>query len=142
MFFGLNRSRFVTKSVLSSILPPPTPGLALQTASLSSDSWTELRLTSVARCSTKDPVFYEAGCRKLRWTDHQVARAGLWNVCYSFPKGIVPQMYFPTKPYCADFDDDVFPGKTFTFPMISCSYSLRSLNNIHMKIVSSHFQNV
>ncbi|GFR74064.1 hypothetical protein ElyMa_003882600 [Elysia marginata] len=81
--------------------------LVLLIAPLGSDSWVELRLRRVARCSTKDPFLYELNCRKLRWTDHQVARAGLWVVCYSFPKGIVPQLYFKTKPYCADFDDDI-----------------------------------
>ncbi|RUS79128.1 hypothetical protein EGW08_013106 [Elysia chlorotica] len=85
--------------------------VVLQTTSLASDSWIELRLTRVARCSTKDPRLYEARCQKLRWTDHQVARAGLWVVCYSFPKGIVPQLYFRTKPYCADFDDDYFTAE-------------------------------
>ncbi|GFO31337.1 hypothetical protein PoB_005784200 [Plakobranchus ocellatus] len=100
-------NRHEVKSTISFVLL----GVVLLTTPLGSDCWVELRLRRVARCSTKDPVLYEHRCRKFRWTDHQVARAGLWVVCYSFPRGIVPQMYFRTDPYCADFDDDLHPAE-------------------------------
>ncbi|KAK3797232.1 hypothetical protein RRG08_030458 [Elysia crispata] len=96
---------------------------ALQISALTSDSWFELRLRRVARCSTKDPIFYEINCRELRWTDHQVARAGLWVVCYSFPKGIVAQMYFRTKPYCAYFDDDFLTAEWLDDARLFCVLS-------------------
>uniref|UniRef100_A0A2C9LKD5 Uncharacterized protein n=1 Tax=Biomphalaria glabrata TaxID=6526 RepID=A0A2C9LKD5_BIOGL len=73
-------------------------GLLLQLAAVSSDRWVELRR----------PLCYKwMDCLNRNVEMQEVAHAGLWQACYMYVVGSIPELQTYSDPYCSKFVEDI-----------------------------------
>ncbi|CAG5117103.1 unnamed protein product [Candidula unifasciata] len=95
--------------------------LVLQLTALASNSWVVVDCIQTEECPYKKILLESGpGCYRTYYKLAEIARAGLWTVCYQFPH--LEEGH--TDPYCADFSEDFFQEEKLLVTQTLCILSV------------------
>ncbi|BFZ02919.1 hypothetical protein BsWGS_05958 [Bradybaena similaris] len=96
-------------------------GLVLQLMSLTSNSWVRVECIQTLECPHRKVLLETGpGCKRIPYKRAEIARAGLWTVCYQFPH-LEPGH---TDPYCSYFSDDFDREELLLMAQMMCILSV------------------